>query len=144
MENLQKNSQRKEQKHEAERAGYNDTSHASDAMLIQGIAAQDQRALENLYHRYYRNLYRFISHITGPSGCVGDTVNDVMYLVWDTAAQFSHGTRSTTWIYGIACNEALKSLVRQGGLQDPGERESMTELCESVQFANLIETIRCR
>jgi len=92
-----------------------DFSGNSDAELIEKITIQDQQALECLYHRYYRRLYWFVSHITGQYGAAGDLVNEVMYVIWDTATEFNAGYNASAWIFGIACNEALKSLVHQTG-----------------------------
>lgn len=107
--------------------GRGDVSCDSDEVLIQRIVERDQQALEILYHRYYRGLYRFISRITGQYGSAEEAINDVMYVVWNKAATFRQGTKLSTWIFGIACNKALKSLARDKRFQDPKVREALDE-----------------
>ena len=109
-----------------------DSAHAgvsceSDEVLIQRIVERDQQALEIIYHRYYKGLYQFISRITGHYGSAEEAINDVMYVVWNKAATFRTGTKLSTWIFGIACNKALKSLARDKKFQDPKYREALDE-----------------
>jgi len=127
MEKLQKSSLNKTQEYETGHASCVDVSHSSDAALIQMIAARDQDALENLYHRYYRRLYWFISRITGRFDAAGETINDVMHVVWNSAGQFRPDTRPSRWIFGIACNAALKSLTCRGRLQSHEGEEPLDE-----------------
>lgn len=85
-----------------------DLPSASDALLIQKVAARDEAALGVLYHRYYPRLYRFVSRMTGYRGGVEEVINDTLYVVWSRAGDFRSDGKVSTWIFGIAYNKALK------------------------------------
>jgi RNA polymerase sigma-70 factor (ECF subfamily) len=90
----------------------NQQQSSGDWELIRLVGSGDQAALERLYKQYYRNLYRFILQITRRVDCVEELINDVMFVVWERAAQVVPLSKASTWILGIAHNKALQAVHR--------------------------------
>jgi RNA polymerase sigma factor (sigma-70 family) len=83
-----------------------------DFSLIQRVVAKDRQAFEKLYRRYYQRLFGYLHKLLKHKELVEETVNDVMLVVWKDAARFSHKSRLSTWIFGIAYHKALKALEK--------------------------------
>ncbi len=81
--------------------------------LLARIAAKDRRAFETLYHRYHRRLFVYLFKVTRRADLIEELVNDVMMVVWQSAARFDGISRPSTWILGIAYRKALKALSRR-------------------------------
>jgi RNA polymerase sigma-70 factor (ECF subfamily) len=91
------------------------TSVADDVLdreLLDGVRGGNRGAFHELYVKYYHLLLRFIYRITGQLETAQEGVNDVMLVVWRSAAAFEGKSRVSTWILGIAYRKALK--LRQG------------------------------
>src|ERR1700744_4617272 len=84
-----------------------------DSALLVAIGTGDRRALEELYLSYHRRLARFLSRFTSRYENVEEIINDTFMVVWQSAKDFRHASRVSTWIIGIAYRTALKSLRRQ-------------------------------
>ncbi len=94
-----------------------------DWNLVRRVGLGDQSALEQLYRQYYGGLYRFILQITRRVDYVEEVINDVMFVVWEKAADVVPLSKASTWILGIAHNKALQALRRNrnaGGLTVDG------------------------
>ena len=87
-------------------------SQDDDLTLIQQITTKDRQAFETLYHRYYPRLFGYLSKVLKRQELVEEVLNDVMFVVWKDAERFSHKSRLSTWIFGIAYNKALKAMSR--------------------------------
>ncbi len=85
---------------------------AADWALIRRIGDGDEGALEVLYRRYYSNLYRFVLRVMRRPECCEEVINDVLYIVWQKAADTEPLSRASTWILGIAHKRALKAIER--------------------------------
>lgn len=83
-----------------------------DWALIHRIGRGDQAALERLYKRYHGYLARVIQRITRRAEHVDEVINEVMFIVWQKAAETVPSAKASTWIFGIAHNKALQSLSR--------------------------------
>lgn len=81
-----------------------------DAELIRRVGTGDQAAFEQLYRRYYPQLFRFVFRITRRLEVIEEIINDVMFVVWRKAAALELRSRASTWILGIAYRKSLKSL----------------------------------
>lgn len=81
-----------------------------DAALIERICNSDEKALELLYSSYYTRLSRFIARVITREDLIDETINDVMYVVWEKARSFNHQCKPSTWIFGIAYNRARQAL----------------------------------
>ena len=75
----------------------------TDEELIGAVAAGDGRALEELYRRFERPLYRFFYRYTG-----GRDAEDLYQETWlravRAAGRFDPRRRFSTWLFPIAVN----------------------------------------
>jgi RNA polymerase sigma-70 factor (ECF subfamily) len=83
-----------------------------DRELLRQVAAQDARALEQLYLEYFRRLLQFLSRLSSQRETLEEAINDTFWIVWRKAEEFRGDSRVSTWIMGIAWRCALKSLRR--------------------------------
>jgi RNA polymerase sigma-70 factor (ECF subfamily) len=79
-----------------------------EVALLTRVADGDRAALTQLYERYHSRLLRFIYRLTGDLEAAQEGVNDVMLVVWNSAANFGGRSRASTWIMGIAYRKAMK------------------------------------
>ena len=83
-----------------------------ESALLRRIVERDRMAFEELYHAYYRRLFGYLFRILRRVDTVEEILNDVMMAVWRQAAQFRGDSRISTWIFGIAYRQAMKSIRR--------------------------------
>jgi RNA polymerase sigma-70 factor (ECF subfamily) len=90
-----------------------DLEHASDDMLIAGIAAAKPEALTWLFRRRQADVYRFALHMSGSPGTADDVTQDVFLVVMREAARYQAGRSSViAWLCGIARNCVRQRLER--------------------------------
>ncbi len=85
----------------------------SERDLLERIAARDRVAFDQLYRIYYPRLFGYLFRLLRSVGSVEETLNDVMLAVWRQAAQFRGDSRVSTWIFGIAYRQAMRSARRR-------------------------------
>ena len=121
-----------------------DTEDSHDWALIRRIGMGDQPAFEQLYQRYYDYLFRFIYQTTRRLDLVEEVINDVMFVVWQKAAEAEPRALAATWILSIAYNKARKSLAKErvtvhAGIDD--EDPMFTDhgvMVETLEIENLL------
>lgn len=86
----------------------------SDATLLARIAAGDRASFDQLCHRHYAGLYRFLIRMTQRPEDVEELLNDTLMAVWQSAERFDGRSKPSTWIYGVAHKKALMLLRRRG------------------------------
>lgn len=84
----------------------------ADEALLAKVAAKDRAAFEMLYRRYYRRLFHFVLKVVRVDQIAEETVDDVMFAVWTSAGAFAGRSSVSTWLFGIAYRQALKSVTR--------------------------------
>ncbi len=93
-------------------ARYGERLVKTDERLIHRIARQDQTAFRELYERHADRVFRFaLSHV-GDRNLAEEVLQETMIAVWKGAARFRGDSKVTTWLLGIARNQA-HSLLRQ-------------------------------
>lgn len=110
----------------------------ADWALIRRIGSGEEAALVELHRRYYGFLYRFVHRVTRRPECCEEVINDVLYIVWQKAAETEPLSRASTWILGIAYKRALKAVERErrhdGGIDD-------CDAVESIAIADIADQI---
>ncbi len=86
---------------------------AEEAELLREVVAGDRNALAALYRQYHTPLFRFAFRLTNSYGTAEELVNDVMLAVWKNASQFRHGSKVSTWVFGIAYRQCMSRLRRK-------------------------------
>jgi RNA polymerase sigma-70 factor, ECF subfamily len=97
------------------RAELSDARHATggndaERALLARVASGDRVAFQELYFAYHRRLSRFLLRLSQRHDVVEEIVNDTMWIVWRSAAEFRGQSAVSTWILGIAYRRALKTL----------------------------------
>jgi RNA polymerase sigma factor (sigma-70 family) len=88
-----------------------------DAELIRRICLSDRIAFETLYRKYYQRVFRFSYRMTRHLDQVEEIINDVMFVVWNKAASFTHEAKVSTWILGIAYKKCLKAISERSNFE---------------------------
>lgn len=89
------------------------TSEATGRQLLQRIARKDKTAFRQFYELYAARIGSFLMRLLKNPEWVDEAVNDVMLVVWQSAADFdAERSRVSTWVFGIAHNKGLKLLER--------------------------------
>jgi len=85
---------------------------ASDRELIADVARGDEQAFGRLYDRFADRVYRYAYTILRAKHLAEDVVQETMVAVWKGASKYAGRSRVSTWIFGIARNQAY-SLIRR-------------------------------
>src|SRR5690348_14970509 len=91
--------------------------------LLERIKAHDMDAFERLYRLYQPRLARFLVNLLKRPQLVEEVLDDVMMVVWQTAASFRGTSKLSTWVFAIAYRKALKARVRWPDPIDDSERD---------------------
>jgi RNA polymerase sigma factor (sigma-70 family) len=83
---------------------------ADEAALLGRVRARDVSALKELYYRYHARLSHFLLSLTRRPQVIGDLINDSMMVVWEKPRGWRRGGNLSTWIFGIAFRNALKTM----------------------------------
>src|SRR5436305_1192660 len=94
-----------------------DDGETADAALIESIAKGDQPALQALYVRHNRRVYRYALRLSRSTTIAEETVSDVFLEVWRSAGSFAGRSQVSTWLLGIARHKALCALRQNRELQ---------------------------
>ncbi len=97
---------------------------ASDRELLEGVAAGSEDAFKQLYDRFAERVYRYAFTILRVEHLAEEVAQETMIAVWKGASKFAGRSKASTWIFGIARNQAY-SLVR---------KESRTERVPDVSL----------
>jgi RNA polymerase sigma-70 factor (ECF subfamily) len=70
--------------------------------LLRRVAQRDKDAFSALYHALYPQLSRHLYRLIRRAEDVEELLNDVMWVVWEQAAEFRGEAQVNTWVLGIA------------------------------------------
>jgi RNA polymerase sigma-70 factor (ECF subfamily) len=83
----------------------------SDADLMAGVAAGDERALAALYDRHADAAFRLAYRLLGDRGLAEEVLQETMLAVWNKAEQYDQGIASlAAWLMTIARNRSVDRL----------------------------------
>ena len=78
-----------------------------DQMLIRGMAAGDERAMDHLYARHGHAVLGFLMARLGNRQQAEEVLQDVMLAAWNNADSFRGESKVRTWLLAIARNRAF-------------------------------------
>lgn len=84
-----------------------------DEALIARVAEGDRRALQRLFVRHQRRVYRFVLRLVSNSATAEDIVSEVFIDLWRQAANFDRRAQFSTWMLAIARNKAITAMRRR-------------------------------
>jgi len=108
-----------------------DTTHrhdGSESDLLAAVAAGQQSAFDQLYSLYEQRVFQYVCTLVYNSALAEEIVGDTMMAVWRGAGTFSHTSRVSTWIFGIARHKALDAMRRTGRQQREVDLDGIAEL----------------
>jgi RNA polymerase sigma-70 factor (ECF subfamily) len=105
----------------------------TEAELLSAIAEGDERALRELYDRYYPRLARFLVRMTTDDSLIAEIINDTLFVVWQKAAGFRGDASPSTWIIGICYRKAMKALARRQPAVPLADAEAVGQASEAME-----------
>ena len=83
----------------------------NDPDLVQALAAGNEDALAEIYHRYHRLAFVIALGVLHDPGSAEDVVQDAFFKLWNRATQFAVGRGSLrTWLVAAVRNSAIDRL----------------------------------
>jgi len=101
----------------------------NDKELLQGIVDQNEKAMEQFYHRFSSLVYRFALRTLKVPIDASEVVNEVMMEVWRKAATFQHQSSVKTWLLSITHHKAV-DLVRKNVRHDHEEEALLDDIAD--------------
>lgn len=81
--------------------------------LLARVARNDERAFSRLYERFADRVFRYALTLLRNRHLAEEVVQETMIAVWKSAGSFRGRSRVSTWIFGIARNQAHTLLRRE-------------------------------
>lgn len=107
---------------------------ADDRELLSLVAARDEAAFKRLYTRYADRVFRYALTLFRNRHLAEEVVQETMVAVWQGAGAFKGGSQVSTWIFGIARNQAHALLRREArGAREPEEPLVLPDPAEGVR-----------
>jgi len=89
----------------------------TDEQLMASIAGGDSVAFNEIFDRYYRQMYNFINKQVSDRESVEDLIQEVFLRVFKSAKNFDPEKKFSSWIYKIALNEVKRHWKRTASRQ---------------------------
>ncbi len=86
---------------------------ASDAALVAGIRAGDERAFEGLFRTYYDPLCQFVEGYVGTPEAAEEVVSNLFLTLWEQREGWVVRERLRAYLFTAARNRALNTLRRK-------------------------------
>lgn len=84
----------------------------SDRELLKQVAHGDDEAFRHLFDRFADRVCRYAYTVLRNRHLAEEVAQETMIAVWNGAAKYAGRSRVSTWIFGIARNQAY-SLIRK-------------------------------
>ena len=112
---------------------------AEDRELLARVATRDEVAFRRLYDRYATRVFRYALTILGSQHLAEEVVQETMVAVWEGAGSFKGSSRVSTWIFGIARNQAHALRRRESrGERVPDEPAVLPDPAERVEVQDRV------
>ena len=85
----------------------------TDEALLWAVGQADRAAFRELYDRHADRVYRFALSMVRNGHLAEEVLQETMLAVWKQAQKFRGSSKATTWILGIARNQAHGLLRRE-------------------------------
>jgi len=83
---------------------------ADDGALLARVARGDGAAFRELYDRFADRVFRYALTLLRNRHLAEDVLQETMIAVWEGAGTFAGRSQISTWILGIARNQAYRML----------------------------------
>ncbi len=86
---------------------------SGDRELVERVARGEEDALGELYRRHGSRVFRFALTLTGRMELAEEVVQETFLALWNGARGYAGRAQVSTWLLGIARNQALVALRRE-------------------------------
>ncbi len=84
-----------------------------DAHLLEQVGTGDEEAFSQLYDRFADRVFRYAFTLLRDRHLAEEVTQETMLAVWNEAKTYSGRSRVSTWIFGIARNQAHRLLDQE-------------------------------
>lgn len=95
--------------------------------LLRRVAERDRAAFRELYHALRPALARHLYRLLRRADKVDETLNDVMWVVWQNAGTYRGDSQVTTWVLGIATLKSRRVHARLQRELDRAQRPAVDD-----------------
>ena len=81
--------------------------------LLAKVANKDRTAFQQLYDQFADRVYRYAFTILHDKHLAEEIAQETMVAVWNGADRFAGRSKASTWIFGIARNQAFTLLRKE-------------------------------
>ena len=106
---------------------------ATDAELIERIAAADTQAMRALTARYNVRVFRYVLRMVNDRTLAEDLVSETFFEVWRHANRFEQRAKVLTWILAIARHKAMGALRHRRVHEDLDEAHAVADPTENAE-----------
>jgi len=85
----------------------------TDRELLKRVADGHQDAFRDLYDRFADRVFRYTVLMLRNRHLAEEVAQETMVAVWKSAARFKGHSKVSTWVLGIARNQALRLLRKE-------------------------------
>ena len=103
--------------------------------LLAKVANKDSAAFQQLYDQFADRVYRYAFTILHDKHLAEEIAQETMVAVWNGADRFAGRSKASTWIFGIARNQAF-TLLRK---EKRAENTPVPELVQADPSKNIIQ-----
>lgn len=91
--------------------------------LLTKVANKDSAAFQQLYDLFADRVYRYAFTILHDRHLAEEIAQETMIAVWNGAKRFAGRSKASTWIFGIARNQAFTLLRKEKRAENTPARE---------------------
>ena len=118
-----------------------DAEMKSDEALIGATARADRQAFRELYERHADRVYHFALSLVRSDPLAEEVLQETMLAVWKQANRFRGASKVTTWMLGIARNQAYALLRREArGARTPEATQTDPDPSETVEIGVRVQS----
>ncbi len=86
---------------------------AENRMLLSDLAKGERQAFDQLYHRYWEALFRYIANVLKDEDDTADVLQDTFFKVWEQRDRLQHVESVKAYLFTMARNGALRFIALQ-------------------------------
>lgn len=125
-----------------------DITDAPDEELVDLIREGNQQAFANLYDRYFKRIYHFVSRRLNNTADVEETVQEVFINVFSSLASYRGDAPIAAWIFGVTRRTIASRFKKRRHPVVPLDEQDAETASAGVSAASgvpsAIENIECK